>query len=263
MASNIPSVEYLTKNEIIGLIYQQKVAWYDDTGTIIQIVALLFIALGFLLVWKLIKKEKILTTGQLHQDKEDLLRQISSFKADALEQVGVSKKETLEQLSAFKKETLEQVGVSKDETLEQILNNRVLEKQSKAIDIILEAEQTKVHDDGMSIIAKYEPPSVSIIDLALKGIKAEERKDRYKLVSLLNYYEYLAVAIKNNIVCESIMKECNFSTLKKIHDECMPFILEIRKRFKIDHYFIEFESMAVRWIDCGHNGELPDQATHC
>lgn len=134
----------------------------------------------------------------------------------------------------------------------QITSSREIAKKTKAIDLIFEIEQTDLHEKGLKVIYKYEDSNEkSIARLAEKGIKKDDVriKERTNLANLLNYYEYMAVAIKHNIICEDTLKKANFKIVLSIVKVSKPFIEDIRTKYEQESSFKELEWLYDRWKD--------------
>lgn len=67
--------------------------------------------------------------------------------------------------------------------------------------------------------------------------------------NILNYYETLAIGIKNKVLDEKFLFNALRGVLLRDWDTADPFVVAMRKRFTNDQIFIETETLARRWVD--------------
>jgi len=273
----------LTIEDVVAIINSQKTPFYQDPAVIIQFLALIITFIGILFAWKSMKSsskqavaelenQKELVDVQLKHNQETVLGQLESErklvdvqleneKELVEKQLDQNQKLVKLQLENEQKHIEEQLKASEINLSNQINSSRDIAKKAKAIDIIMSAEESTVHDDGMTVLHEFvadpkpNTDQKEITILAYEDITNENLAKRHLLVNLLNFYEYIAIAIKYDIVCEEIMRKAHYSTVKKIYEDTDLFIKKIRIRFKKDHYFSEFQNMAEKW--CENEYEVP------
>lgn len=105
----------------------------------------------------------------------------------------------------------------------------------------LEGQHTlsQVHNSGKSFRAYIFPQGVDLTD--------EEKADRIKIQYCLNFYERLAVSIKNGSYHEQMIKEVFYSSIVQNFEYSEPFIKALREKKGRNSYYQEFEWLAKRW----------------
>jgi hypothetical protein len=64
---------------------------------------------------------------------------------------------------------------------------------------------------------------------------------------VLNFYEYIAIGIENDIYCGKILKESMYSTVIATYEMCSSYIDEVRKKTGRYTVYSDFEKMALSW----------------
>lgn len=79
------------------------------------------------------------------------------------------------------------------------------------------------------------------------AITEEEMAERRKFQYILNFYERVAVSIREGIYDEQMIKRTSFTTVIETHDIAEPLIKAIREHIKSETTYQEFEWLVKRW----------------
>ncbi|KQN63621.1 DUF4760 domain-containing protein [Erwinia sp. Leaf53] len=105
----------------------------------------------------------------------------------------------------------------------------------------LEGQHTlsHIHNSGKSFRSYIFPQGPDLTD--------EEKADRIKIQYCLNFYERLAVSVKNGSYHEQMIKEVFYSSIVKNFEYSEPFIKALREKQGRNSYYQEFEWLAKKW----------------
>ncbi len=137
----------------------------------------------------------------------------------------------------------------------QIHQSRKISKRLRTLDILLDHENDKTHEDALAILRKYNIDGKSTARLGENHLKKDLRDDADIVFELLNYYEYLAVAVSRNIICEKTLLKANFSTVIEIYESSRELIQKLQTSKPT--VFIELTWLYKRWNKVGIFGKLP------
>lgn len=98
---------------------------------------------------------------------------------------------------------------------------------------------SKVHNSGKSFRSYIYPEADDLTEA--------EKDERLKIQYCLNFYERLAVSIKNHSYHEQMIKEVFYSSIVCNFDYSEPFIKALREKKNRSSYYQEFEWLAKRW----------------
>ena len=79
------------------------------------------------------------------------------------------------------------------------------------------------------------------------AITEEEMAERRKFQYILNFYERVAVSIREGIYDEQMIKRTSFTTVIETHDIAEPLIKAIREHIQSETTYQEFEWLVKRW----------------
>ena len=79
------------------------------------------------------------------------------------------------------------------------------------------------------------------------SITEEEMAERRKFQYILNFYERVAVSIREGIYDEQMIKRTSFTTVIETHDIAEPLIKAIREHIQSETTYQEFEWLVKRW----------------
>lgn len=139
----------------------------------------------------------------------------------------------------------------------QIHQSRKIAKRLRTLDILLSHENDQMHENGLKILRKYNEDGLSTARLGEDGLDESKRDEADTVFELLNYYEYLAVAISRNIICEKTLLKANRSTVIEIYESSKELIDRLQKNQNT--VFIELTWLYNRWKSNGHYGKLPSR----
>lgn len=97
----------------------------------------------------------------------------------------------------------------------------------------------QVHNSGKSFRSYIFPINTQLSD--------QEKDERLKFQYCLNFYERLAVSVKNGSYDEKMIKEIFFSSIVQNYEISEPFIKALREQKQRNTYYQEFEWLAQRW----------------
>lgn len=72
---------------------------------------------------------------------------------------------------------------------------------------------------------------------------------RNSIMIMLNYYEYLAIGIKSNILDEKVVKEMINESLLNAYNVFSIYINHLRKRHNRAKAFVDLEELAIKWTN--------------
>lgn len=129
-----------------------------------------------------------------------------------------------------------------------IRNSRLVVAKKNSTDVVQKLAKDDRTLAGLRIIRKYHLDDKKTVSCFAEGnLKEEEKTDRDDVFHALNQYEHLAVGIKNKIYHEKTIRECSYSTVISLYNECKPLIDRARSIESRDSIWYEIEQLAKRW----------------
>jgi len=98
----------------------------------------------------------------------------------------------------------------------------------------------KAHKSGKSFRSYVIPPD-------RQTVSDEEIEDRRRFQYILNFYERVAVSIREGIYNEEMIKRTSYTTVIETWDTAEPLIKAIREKINSETTYQEFEWLALRW----------------
>lgn len=135
----------------------------------------------------------------------------------------------------------------------QVKKSRETSKRLKAFDVINSIEYKPVHENGLKVLREFNDNEKTISRL-VEDKYSEQCDD---ILELLNHYEYLAVGVKEDILCEKTLRKANYTSFLIIYEGSEEFITSLRKKYDAPTVFSELEWMYKRWKKAGYDGPLP------
>lgn len=135
---------------------------------------------------------------------------------------------------AEKNQETEYLLAEKKQTADFLFQSREDQKYINALNTI-----SKMHKEGISLHCLIAPP---------EDKKEEMRKNYTDVRYILNFYERMAVAVKNGMYNEDMLKQTSYTTLRSVYSHTKPLIDQVRETHKQPTAYIEFERLAERWI---------------
>jgi len=117
--------------------------------------------------------------------------------------------------------------------LKTIRHNRLVARQIKTLEIVLDSQTSQLHKDAISVIKEHSSDPGGVAKLAGLGVQTQKKaeiEDSYKLRELLNFYESMAVGVNRKVISEEIFRLSHYSTVIKLVNILMPFIKAIREK---------------------------------
>ncbi|EKN4111982.1 DUF4760 domain-containing protein [Yersinia enterocolitica] len=134
-----------------------------------------------------------------------------------------------------------------------IYNVKTAKKMQTAI-FLFESRKDQEYIQGLHVIRKVHDSGKSFRSyvIPMKGMELtkEEKEERLKIQYILNFYERVAVSIKNGIFSEIMIKEVSYSTVVQNYGIAEPFIHAIREKQQLQTLYQEYEWLVTRWKKC-------------
>ncbi|WP_435954075.1 DUF4760 domain-containing protein [Dryocola sp. BD626] len=131
-----------------------------------------------------------------------------------------------------------------------IYNVRTAKKTQTAI-FLFESRQDKQYIESLHILKQVHRSGKSfrayVFPCEGKAITEEEMIERRKFQYILNFYERVAVSIREGIYDEQMIKRTSFTTVIETYDIAEPLIKAIREHIKSTTTYQEFEWLVKRW----------------
>ena len=133
-------------------------------------------------------------------------------------------------------------------------NDRQARKRA-TIDLVLHNNTNTELNEAKKKIASYHAAGTNLSQYACKDLS--EKPESQYMMTLLNNYEFIASGIKEGAFDEDIYKRMNRSVLIRDWEAMNSFVVELRKIFKKDTIYSEFEWLNNKW----KNSEIPKKPT--
>lgn len=132
-----------------------------------------------------------------------------------------------------------------------IYHNNQQARKRATIDLVLNNNTNKELLEAKRKVASYHEQNINISTFACKDLS--EKPESHEIMTLLNNYEFIASGIKEGAFDEEIYKRMNRSVLMRDWEATNSFVVELRKIFKKDTIYSEFEWLNNKW----KNSEIP------
>lgn len=124
-------------------------------------------------------------------------------------------------------------------------------KKKETAHFLFESRQDTAYTESLHVLKKVNRSGKSfrsyIFPREGKIITEKERVERRKLQYILNFYERVAVAIREGIYDEQMIKRASFTTVIQAWDIAEPLIKAIREHIHSETTYQEFEWLVMRW----------------
>jgi len=136
-----------------------------------------------------------------------------------------------------------------------IKNNKAVACKVKTIEYLLDKLKDKDYASAITLIIKIDADNhldikkfASIDNFNSKDDDefSQNMKKCMLIRDLLNNYEYMAIAIKNNILDEEMLRQASFTTVTGAYERTKKLIAEIQK--KNPTAYNHFEELCKRWL---------------
>jgi len=124
-------------------------------------------------------------------------------------------------------------------------------KKTETAKFLFESRQHKDYTESLHVLKKVNRSGNSFRSYVFpregKTITEKEMLERRKLQYILNFYERVAVSIREGIDDERMIKRTSFTTVIQAWDIAEPLIKAIREHIHSETTYQEFEWLAMRW----------------
>lgn len=132
-----------------------------------------------------------------------------------------------------------------------IIYNIRIAKKTQTANFLFESRQDKHYLESLHVLKKVHRSGKSFRSYVFpcegRVISEEEITERRKLQYILNFYERVAVSIREGIYNEKMVKRASFSTIMETYGIAEPLINAIREYNKSETTYQEFEWLVKRW----------------
>ena len=135
-------------------------------------------------------------------------------------------------------------------TLAIIYNVRIARKTQTAF-FLFESRKDKEYLESLYMLKKVHASGRSFRSYVFPGpdrpLTDKERVERLKLQYILNFYERVAVSIREGIYNEKMIKQTSYATVIETWDIAEPLIKAVRQYINSETTWQEFEWLVSRW----------------
>lgn len=135
-------------------------------------------------------------------------------------------------------------------TLAIIYNVRIARKTQTAV-FLFESRKDKEYLESLYMLKKVYASGRSFRSYVFPGpdrpLTDKERVERLKLQYILNFYERVAVSIREGIYNEKMIKQTSYATVIETWDIAEPLIKAVRQYINSETTWQEFEWLVSRW----------------
>lgn len=130
-----------------------------------------------------------------------------------------------------------------------VYSSRQLTQRKNSADVIFNSKNDEKLRAGIKVICKLNNnPDIEISKYAYDLTNDTHMQDDATAINyVLNYYEYVAVGVKERIYDEAILKKSSYTTLVHMYEFCEPYIKNIRRQNQRPTVWCEFEALAKKW----------------
>ena len=124
-------------------------------------------------------------------------------------------------------------------------------KKTQTANFLFESRQDTQYTESLHVLKKVHQSGKSFRSYLFpregKIITEREMLERRKVQYILNFYERVAVSIREGIYDEQMIKRTSFTTVIETWDIAEPLIKAIREYIHSDTTYQEFEWLVSRW----------------
>lgn len=132
-----------------------------------------------------------------------------------------------------------------------IIYNVRTAKKTQTANFLFESRQDAQYLESLHVLKQVHRSGKSFRSYVFpcEGIKIteEEISERRKFQYILNFYERVAVSIREGIYDEQMIKRTSYTTVIETYDIAEPLIKAIREYIKSETTYQEFEWLVKRW----------------
>lgn len=131
-----------------------------------------------------------------------------------------------------------------------VYNVRTAKKTQTAI-FLFESRKDKDYIESLHVLKKAHQSGKSfrsyVFPIEGTSITEQEMDERRKFQYILNFYERVAVSIRQGIYNEEMIKRTSYTTVIETWDIAEPLIRAIREKINSEITYQEFEWLATKW----------------
>ncbi|MCL2897015.1 DUF4760 domain-containing protein [Brenneria tiliae] len=132
-----------------------------------------------------------------------------------------------------------------------IIYNVRTAKKTQTANFLFESRQDVKYTESLHVLKQAHRSNKSFRAYVFpsddKQITEEDMDERRKFQYILNFYERVAVSIREGIYDEKMIKRTSFSTVIETYDIAEPLIKAIREKINSETTYQEFEWLVKRW----------------
>ncbi|WP_439649881.1 DUF4760 domain-containing protein [Enterobacter soli] len=132
-----------------------------------------------------------------------------------------------------------------------IIYNVRTAKKTQTANFLFESRQDRQYTESLHVLKKIHRSGKSFRSYVFPAeghaITEDEMEERRKFQYILNFYERVAVSIREGIYSEKMIKRTSFTTVIETYDIAEPLIKAIREHIKSETTYQEFEWLVRRW----------------
>lgn len=132
-----------------------------------------------------------------------------------------------------------------------IIYNVRTAKKTQTANFLFESRQDSQYIESLHVLKQVHRSGKSFRSYVFpcegKAITEDEMNERRKFQYILNFYERVAVSIREGIYNEQMIKRTSYSTVIETYDIAEPLIKAIREHINSDTTYQEFEWLVKRW----------------
>lgn len=132
-----------------------------------------------------------------------------------------------------------------------IIYNVRTAKKTQTANFLFESRQDAQYIESLHVLKQVHRSGKSfrayVFPCEGKAITEEERVERRKFQYILNFYERVAVSIREGIYNEKMIKRTSYTTVIETYDISEPLIKAIREHINSQTTYQEFEWLVKRW----------------
>ncbi|MEQ0103561.1 DUF4760 domain-containing protein [Klebsiella sp. JN_Kp124] len=124
-------------------------------------------------------------------------------------------------------------------------------KKTQTANFLFESRQDAQYIESLHVLKQVHRSGKSfrsyVFPCDSNEITEKEMIERRKFQYILNFYERVAVSIREGIYNEQMIKRTSFTTVIETYDIAEPLIKAIREKTKSETTYQEFEWLVKRW----------------
>lgn len=132
-----------------------------------------------------------------------------------------------------------------------IIYNVRTAKKTQTANFLFESRQDAQYIESLHVLKMVHRSGKSFRSYVFPNegqtISEEEMIERRKFQYILNFYERVAVSIREGIYNEKMIKRASYTTVIETYDIAEPLIKAIREHIKTETTYQEFEWLVKRW----------------